>query len=254
MMFFFKLMVPPLLVAGMSLAARRWGPTIGGLIMGLPWMTGPVLLFLALDKGIPFTLGACIGIEFGVVALGGYILTYAYLARRAPWYLTLPPAALAFFAAGSLIKDAAVPLWGAALAALCTLALVFVLLPRPASTAGPRALPPWDILARMAATFCLVAIIMLSADVLGPRMSGVVSTFPVVLTVIGTFTHRQWGADAVLSILRGIVLSLGSFVAFFFVLGSAIAHTGIAGAFLLATATAVSLSGLLLLWNRLRSR
>ncbi|MGE3065150.1 MAG: hypothetical protein AB7K67_06170 [Hyphomicrobiaceae bacterium] len=254
MVFLFKLMVPPLLVAGMSLAARRWGPTFGGLIMGLPWMTGPVLLFLALDKGIPFTLGACIGIEFGVVALGGYILAYAFVSRHAPWYLTLPPAAAAFFAIGVLIKDIAVPLWAAALAALCTLALVFVLLPRPASRTGPRALPSWDIYARMAATFCLVAVIMLSADVLGPRMSGIVSTFPVVLTVIGTFTHHQWGADAVLSILRGIVLSLGSFVAFFFVLGSVIPYAGVAGAFLLATVTAVTMSAMLLIWNRMRSR
>ncbi len=43
MLILLKLTVTPILVALVSIAARRWGPTIGGLIMGLPWMTGPIL-------------------------------------------------------------------------------------------------------------------------------------------------------------------------------------------------------------------
>ena len=56
MLFILKIAVTPLLVAAVSLAARRWGPTVGGLVMGLPWFTGPVLLVLVccllVSKGI----------------------------------------------------------------------------------------------------------------------------------------------------------------------------------------------------------
>ena len=58
MLLLLKLALPPVLVAVISLVARRVGPTIGGMLVGLPWMTGPVLYFLALDKGIDFAVAA----------------------------------------------------------------------------------------------------------------------------------------------------------------------------------------------------
>ena len=63
MILLLKIAVPPLLVAIASLAARWWGPTVGGMLVGMPWMTGPVLFFLALDKGTDFAVGACTGIR-----------------------------------------------------------------------------------------------------------------------------------------------------------------------------------------------
>ena len=75
--FLLKIAVPPVLVAAMSLAARRWGPTVGGLLMGLPWMTGPILFFLALDNGGEFAVAACAGIQLGVICIYAFILAYA---------------------------------------------------------------------------------------------------------------------------------------------------------------------------------
>ena len=47
---------------------------------------------------------------------------------------------------------------------------------------------------------------------LGPQLSGIVASYPVIVTVVGSFTHHQWGRDAVLRILRGMSLSLIGFV------------------------------------------
>ena len=69
MLLLLKLAVPPVLVAVISLAARAWGPTVGALLMGLPWLTGPVLFFLTLEKGADFGVGASAGILLGVVCL-----------------------------------------------------------------------------------------------------------------------------------------------------------------------------------------
>ena len=82
-------MLTPLLVAGMSLAAKRFGPTFGGLIMGLPWMTGPILYFLTLDKGAPFAANAAVGILLAVVAIASYMLAYAWASRVWPPTRTL---------------------------------------------------------------------------------------------------------------------------------------------------------------------
>jgi hypothetical protein len=254
MLFFLKIAVPPLLVALVSIAARRWGTTFGGLIMGLPWMTGPVLFFLAIDKGEHFAIDACTGIELGVVAIALYALAYGALARVGGWSLSLPSAATAFTATAWLINGLKLALSLAAAFGAASLLVVFLLLPKPRARAVPRAPPWWDIPIRMLATLVLVAGIMMLADRLGPRLSGIVSTYPVVLTVVGSFTHHQLGADAVLRILRGIMLSLLSFVAFFFVAGTVIDQIGLVIAYALAAGVAVAMSAALIATTRRTSR
>jgi hypothetical protein len=253
MLFLLKIAVPPLLVAAMSLAARRWGPTFGGLIMGLPWMTGPVLFFLGLDKGDAFAVAACAGIELGVLCICAFMLAYAAISVLAPWPFCLAAATAAFAATGSLAQGQVVPLELAAGAAAAGLIATYLLLPRPRATAAHAALPWWDIPARMLTTLALVALIMLSADRLGPQLSGIVSTYPVILIVIGSFTHHQWGVDAVWRVLRGLTISLTNFVAFFLVVGLSLPSLGLVSAFALAAATALTTSATLIFVARLRS-
>lgn len=247
-----RIAIPPVLVALMSLAARRWGPTIGGLIMGLPWMTGPVLFFLALDKGTDFAVAACTGVELAVWGMSAFILTYGVASRWAPWPFCIAAALSAYFATAHLTQSLNIPLWAAASGGAVSLIACFLLLPKPKSAAVPGRLPWWDIPARMIATFCLVAVIMLSADRLGPRLSGIVASYPVILTVIGSFTHQQWGRDAVLRVLRGITLSLLAFVGFFVVIGYALPEYGLVPSFGLAAITAVAISAAFITWNNWR--
>ena len=43
-----KLVLTPLFIAGASLAQRMWGSALAWLLAGLPWVSAPVLVFLAL--------------------------------------------------------------------------------------------------------------------------------------------------------------------------------------------------------------
>ncbi len=43
-----KLVLSPLLLLMATLAVRRWGAAVGGLLVGLPLTSGPVSIFLAL--------------------------------------------------------------------------------------------------------------------------------------------------------------------------------------------------------------
>lgn len=249
-----RIAVPPVLVALMSLAARKWGPTIGGLIMGLPWMTGPVLFFLAYDKGPEFAVAACTGIELAVVGIAGYVLAFGFLARHAPWPVCLVGSVTTYFLIGRFAQELTINLWQATLLGVAALIATYLLLPKPRTATFPGRLPWWDIPARMLATFCLVAIIMTTADRLGPRVSGIVSSYPVILTVIGSFTLSQWGPDAVLRVLRGMTLSLMAFSGFFLVVGYALPTLGLVPSFALGAITAISISALFITFNNWQAK
>lgn len=155
MLFLLKIAVTPLLVAAVSLAARWWGPTVGGILMGLPWFTGPVLYILVQDWGSEFGVAACVGVLIGVVCISAFILAYGLAAAIAGWPWCLVAAAAAFFTSAWASNHAALlprlasgtvaQLWAAAGAGAASLAVALALLPRPRLAAMPQALPWWDI-------------------------------------------------------------------------------------------------------------
>jgi len=55
-----KVLLAPSFVVGASLAARRFGPRIGGLVGGLPLVASPILLVYALTDGRVFAAGAAV--------------------------------------------------------------------------------------------------------------------------------------------------------------------------------------------------
>ncbi len=134
--FLLKIAVPPILVALMSLAARRWGPTVGGLLMGLPWMTGPVLFFLGLDKGGEFAVAASSGIQLGVICICAFMLAYSAVSLVAPWPFCLAAATVAFWVVGWIVQSEPIPLVPAAAAALAAIVATYFLLPRPRGAGG----------------------------------------------------------------------------------------------------------------------
>jgi hypothetical protein len=241
-----KIAVPPVLVALMSVIARRFGPSIGGLLMGLPWMTGPVVFFLALDRDAAYAVRACTGVELGTVAIAAFVLGYAFMSRFGPWFVALPAGAAAFAAAALATRGVEIALAPATAVAIATLIVAHFLIAKPAAPTPAVILPWWDIPARMLATFGLVAGIMGSSEFLGPQLSGVVASFPVILTVVGSFSHHQLGRDAVLRMHRGITISLIGFALFFFVIGSLTPTLGLALSFALGTLASLAFSGTLI--------
>lgn len=261
MLFLLKIAVTPVLVAAVSVAARWWGPTIGGLLMGLPWFTGPVLFVLTFDKGIAFGVGAAIGIELAVLCVGAFILAYGLLSRSRPWPVCLSVAIATFFATGWLMQlvghyllpsAAGLRLPIAAGIGFASLVVTYLLLPRPTSPPVLQSLPWWDIPMRMVATGALVAALVVAADALGPELSGILGTYPVILTVVTAFTQHRWGHDAVLRVLRGITLSLFSFVVFFLIVGTCLPTLGLVLSYAAAVVVAVGMTGCMLVFNRVR--
>ncbi|MGH7904686.1 MAG: hypothetical protein ACREPA_11285 [Candidatus Dormibacteraceae bacterium] len=238
-----KLILTPLLIGAASLVGRRWGPSISGWLVGFPFTSGPIALFLALSHGAGFAAAAAVGITAGTLSQAAFCLAYAWLAPRISWAgCTL--AGTAAFAAGTVLLEQ-VPGGPAALfgAALAGLAGTLLLLPRLANPVrrAPRPLPSWDIPLRMAVATAFVLVLTGIATHLGPRLTGLLAPFPLYAAILAVFAHRQQGSVAARAVLRGLVVGLFSFSLFFFSLAELLPRVGIGPAFTAATAAGLSL-------------
>ena len=77
MLLILKLLVAPGLVAGVTLAVRRWGPAIGGWLSGMPVVAGPVLVFITIEQGAAFGAQAAHATLAGLIGTIAFTVVYA---------------------------------------------------------------------------------------------------------------------------------------------------------------------------------
>ncbi len=235
-----KLLLAPAFVVGASLAARRYGPRIGGLIAGLPVVAGPILLAYALAHGREFAATAATATLLGLVSLITFVVVYGRLAHRFFWGASMLAGWLAFAAATVGFSALSLPA-GVALGLAVTALLVgLVSLPRPVHNLGANAAPPaWDLPMRAMCALALVLTLTAVAGWLGPQLSGLLAPFPIIATVLATFTHAQHGTDDLLRLLRGLLSGFGAFALFCFTLAVSLHRLDTVAAFTLATVLAL---------------
>lgn len=246
-----ELIIAPLLVGAATLAARRWGSRVAGLVSAFPAVVGPVLLIVAQERGTQFAARAANGTLLGLVALSGFVLVYARVAVRARWGSSLLAGWVCAVACGALVAWL-VPghglLTGLVLAS-GSLALAYLAMPDVhAASAGATARGD-DLVLRMALTALLVASLAATALLVGPLIGGMLTALPVLASVLAVFTHRRAGPDALVALLRGMVVGMSGFVGFCAVVALLIVPLGIGPAFAVATLTALGLQVLGLEWR-----
>jgi len=239
-----KLLLAPTFVVGASLSARRFGPRVGGLIAGLPVVAGPILLVYALAHGRAFAAGAAAGTLLGLVSLIAFVVVYGRLAGRVFWGASLLVGWLAFALATVLFSAVSIPVGAALLVAGAGLLVGLASLPRPRRNAPIHSTPPrWDLPVRAACALTLVLTLTAVSGWLGPQLSGLLAPFPIIATVLATFTHAQRGTDELLRLLRGLVSGFGAFALFCFTLAVSLPRLNTGAAFALATALALLAQG-----------
>jgi hypothetical protein len=249
-----KLLLAPSFVVGASLAARRFGARIGGLLAGLPVVAGPIVLVYALTHGPKFAAGAAAGTLLGLVSLIAFVVVYARLAVRRTWLSSMLAGWAAFAAATGLFSLVSLPPGAALALAVAAIAAGLAALPRrPVVRSMPRRPPAWDLPLRAACALVLVLTLTAVAGWLGSQLSGLLAPFPIIATVLAVFTHVQHGSGELLRLLRGLVSGFGAFALFFFTLAVSLPPFGTLASFALATAVAVLTQGLLIAGIRLAS-
>ncbi len=241
-----KLTLTPILIGGASLAARRWGPTIGGWIVGLPLTSGPVLLFIALEHGPSFAATTSVGTLLGIAAIAGYCVGFIAASPRGP-AVAFAAASVSYVATG-LVGQLLAGWPFLALVALSSGAIVVAFLRLPA-TSGRRSTTPhpvWDLPARMVVGTALVLGLTSLAPLLGPTASGIATTFPVYVSVLSIFAFLHDGRAAALGVLRGLLVGLFGTIGFYIAVHTLVESAGIGPAFAAAVATSLAVSGLAL--------
>lgn len=248
--FYLKFLITPTLMLAISLAARRWGTQIGGLLSGLPVTSALVVLFLSLEQGPGFALQAVPGALAGLAAVQATYLFYYQVTRRIG---ALPGciAALAVYAAMAALMS---HLGWLALSVVVTLALLALIIvvtsqPAPAADAKVVQLPRWVIPMRMLTATALLVAITASAEWLGPVASGLLAPIPVIAWPLAVFAHVQGGHHELGAIVRGNAIGGVGVLGFYLTVHSFIAQWGtvpaIAVAVLLAVAATFALARLL---------
>lgn len=247
-----KLILTPALIGAISVAGRLWGPSVSGLLVGLPLTSGPVALFLALGEGPSFAAQLSVGILAGGISVGVFCLAYSRLAYRFHWPLTVLASWLAFLVATFVLQSVSLPpVLPLALGVVAVLVVTLALLPRtPAALAPSSPAPNWDIPARMVIATAFVLALTAVATVLGPRLAGLIAPLPIYTSILAIFTQQLDGPDAAARFMHGVTLGLFAFSAFFVVLALLLVPDGTLVGFVAACALALALQAVSLLLLR----
>jgi hypothetical protein len=221
-----KLTLVPAVLLALTLAGMRWGPRVAGWLTGLPAVAGPILLFLAIERGAPFAAQSCVAALSAVLANAAFIVAYSQACLRASWPGAAAAGLLAWAVAALALARLPASLPLALGVALASLAIAPRLLP-PArnAPAAPRT-GRIELGLRMAAGAVLTIVVTASAARVGTAWSGVLTAFPVLTLVLAVFSQRGQGADFVVAMQRATIGGLYSFTAFFATLALMLAHTG----------------------------
>ena len=235
-----KLLLVPTAVWLASLAARRWGHAVSGYLGGMPLIGGPITLYLALDPGPEFAARSATLTLAAILGQAAHLLAFAHTARWGRWPVSL----LAGWSAYALVAFAIAPLpltaWSALALAVAGLQLAWIALPRVHGVATVPSIPPVELWLRLGAALALAVVILWSANVFGPIVSGILLSLPVTGSIMPPFTLSLYGTAALARLLRGFVLGLTGFTAFFFTVASTVATWGVALSFGVAVIVALA--------------
>jgi hypothetical protein len=246
----FKLLITPLMIGMVTLAGRRWGSVVSGLLIGLPLTSGPISFILACEYGVDFAAQSAIGGMAGQISSCMFCLTYAHVGQRFNWPISIVLAIAAFLLSTTALNSFTWQLLPAFFSLLCCIVVVSRLIPLRPVQSKVSAPPRWDLPARIFTATTFVIVLTTVADALGPQLSGLLAPFPVFGIVFAAFTHSQQGAKVTSNLLRGIVVSSVGYATFFIVVGSFLTNLGIALTYLLAAVSAVSVSGMFYFTSR----
>ncbi|AUD03753.1 hypothetical protein [Spirosoma pollinicola] len=211
-----KVTLMPSVIALVTLAIRKWGNKVGGLIGSMPWVAGPILLFFILEQGTAFGIHSIQGSMTGILALISFCLSYATFSRKLSWLPTILLSYGLYTATAVFFNYLQLNLLLSYAIVITTVLLALYFFPKPTGHLISTRRLPFDIPIRMIIATLFVLAITGLARMLGPDWSGILTPFPIMTTVLAIFSHTLQGSNATIATLRGLVMGLLGFTTFLF--------------------------------------
>ena len=208
----------PIVIGGVTIASKKWGNLVGGMIASLPWIAGPIMLFFTIEQGVDFAVNSVKGIMMGIVGVLAFCFAYIYSSLKSKWYISLVLAYCAFVATTVLLKifENFMGLDSWFLIAVILSLIGLKCFPKLEKQASSGQTLKFDIYLRMVIITVFVALITYLAQILGPTWSGILTPFPIITAILAAFTHFTQGAYGTSIILRGMLTGFIGFATFFF--------------------------------------
>lgn len=238
-----KLILAPVIIGSASLAGRKWGPAVSGWIVGMPLTSGPVIFFVALSHDSAFAANAALGVISGGISLVVYTLAYVWLAKRFRWQVSITGSLLVFTGSTALLQNFTFPLIPIFLVVCAAILIALRLMPKDVAEEGNAQPGRWDIPSRIIIGTSFILLLTGSAPFLGSRLTGLLTTIPLYISILTVFAHRHQGPAAAAHVLRGLLYGMFAFAGFFITLSLLLAKAGIAVSFLSAIAVALAIQG-----------
>jgi hypothetical protein len=227
MLLVLKLVLVPALVVAVTMASRRWGLRVAGIVTGLPLVAGPTFCFLAIEQGHDFAAAAARAALLGLIATAAFCVAYGRIAVRANWVLSIVIGWSVFALAAAGLSF--VPDRGGILELVLAAAGLTAgrrLLPAPTVAQAAPTPPRADLALRMVSAAAAVVLFTALAELLGPRVSGILSVFPIVTAILAVFTHIQRGPQATAVFLRGLLRGMDGLAVFCIVFATTLGQLG----------------------------
>jgi hypothetical protein len=242
-----KIVLAPAFVVAITLVARRYGSRIGGVVGGLPAIAGPILFVLALDHGRSFAADAALGTLLGVIAVMAFVLGYVLVSSRLAWPAAVLGGWSAFFTAVGILQPVHVDAYVALILAFAATTATVVFVPHPPRLDVVDDHPRGELALRALCALIPVTVIVATAHLLGPHLSGLLASFPIMTPVLAAFAQSRHGAEEAARLLHGLATGFYSYALFCFVVAITVADWGIGLSFAAATAVSLAVQGAALL-------
>lgn len=245
--FVIRTLATALLIVIVARLAERTGPFVASTVLTLPLFAGPSYFFMLSDVSPDFLALSALYAFAGTGAVLAFTAGYIVAVARVGLALSLVAGSCAWLSVAVPIRVA--PLDGLIAAGWCLVGAAVAWFTRRTLDLHNRpgsGRAKWGPLVFRALIAGLaVASVSSAANLIGPRVTGLVVAFPLTLSVSAWMVHRQYGAEFSAAMMAATQRTLTSYMCFCAVLafsatqlGNEWAFSAASGAALLSAATA----------------
>jgi hypothetical protein len=203
-----KAMLTALAVAAVLMTVRLFGRRAAGVLAGLPIITAPALVWIAMDHGAAFASRTAVG---GIAASGllaVFAVAYERLGRYAGPIVTLMASLATVGVLAALVPVANQPAWFVLGGAVALCALALTVLPKPSVSSHNPKHRRFDLVLTALVAGIASALVSAYAETLGAFWCGVAASLPIISASVAVHQHATASQRDVQCFLRGYVLGL----------------------------------------------
>lgn len=257
---FTKFLATSLIVIAVIQAASRLGPSLGGVIGGMPVILGPGFFFITREQGHEFVAQAALSSAHSLTATAAFAAGYVVAAKRYGAFRSLLIAAAVWMLTSLILFQFPLTIE----AALLGYIVIFLIsryiahhsCPISTSLNIAQRLNSWSsvIIRALLAGFS-VALSSFFGLMLGPEVSGLILGFPIATIAIAYSLHTGVGKEVSRPTARASLTGMLSVSCFAFVMAWLAQHeTSFPGSFLIALSSSLLVSGILAVFSIKSSR